>query len=102
MSDNIIKLAELLKKLPQAEYPGYVEAYRDSKMEAGIYKPDKVDYQEPHDEDELYVVLSGHGNFRLEGELTSVAVGDLLYVPAKAEHRFEDFSDDFVVWAFFY
>jgi mannose-6-phosphate isomerase-like protein (cupin superfamily) len=28
--------------------------------------------------------------------------GDVLFVPAGVEHRFEDFSDDFVTWVVFY
>ena len=30
------------------------------------------------------------------------APGDLLFVPAGVEHRFEEFSDDFAAWVFFY
>jgi hypothetical protein len=28
--------------------------------------------------------------------------GDMLFVPARMEHRFEDFSDDFATWVMFY
>jgi mannose-6-phosphate isomerase-like protein (cupin superfamily) len=28
--------------------------------------------------------------------------GDLLFVPAGVEHRFEDFTDDLAVWVIFY
>ena len=28
--------------------------------------------------------------------------GDLIFVPAGAEHRFEDFSDDLETWVAFY
>jgi len=30
------------------------------------------------------------------------APGDMLFVPAKMEHRFEDFSADFATWVLFY
>ena len=30
------------------------------------------------------------------------APGDVLFVPAGVPHRFEDFSDDLVVWVMFY
>jgi mannose-6-phosphate isomerase-like protein (cupin superfamily) len=28
--------------------------------------------------------------------------GEVLFAPAGVEHRFEDFTDDFVTWVFFY
>jgi mannose-6-phosphate isomerase-like protein (cupin superfamily) len=28
--------------------------------------------------------------------------GEVLFVPAGVVHRFEDFSDDFATWVFFY
>ena len=30
------------------------------------------------------------------------APGDVLFVPAHEEHRFESFTDDLVVWVMFY
>ena len=99
---TVVKYQNLLAQLPQSDDPGYVIAFEDQKMEAGIYKPDQVDPQTPHDQDELYVVLKGQGTFCLEQNEHAVSEGDLLFVPARAEHRFKDFSDDFVVWAFFY
>lgn len=66
-----------------------------------IYKPDGIDKQTPHDRDEFYLVISGQGRFQLEGKLMDFRKGDFLYVPAHAEHRFIDFSDDFVTWVFF-
>jgi len=98
----VVKYQDLLARLPQSDDPGYVIAFEDQKIEAGIYQPDQVDRQTPHDEDELYVVLKGQGTLCLEQEEYNVEEGDLLFVPAKAEHRFKDFTDDFVVWAFFY
>ena len=102
LKKSIVKYQHLLGQLPQSDDPGYVAAFQDEGIEAGIYKPDQVDSQTPHDEDELYVVLKGQGTFCLEEDQYKVEEGDLLFVPAKAEHCFKDFSDDFVVWAFFY
>jgi len=71
-------------------------------LEVEIYAPRGVDAQEPHRRDELYVVVSGSGFFRLEGERERFGPGDLLLAPAGAVHRFEEFTDDLVVWVFFY
>ena len=67
-----------------------------------FYKPDQVDKQQPHDRDEVYVVISGTGTFSCAGETMSFKPGDLLFVPANTEHRFEQFSDDFTTWVLFY
>jgi mannose-6-phosphate isomerase-like protein (cupin superfamily) len=71
-------------------------------FDVGIYKPDKVDLQGPHVRDELYVVASGRGRFRCDGETQPVGVSDVLFVRAGVEHRFEDFTDDFSAWVVFF
>nr|MBV6631204.1 cupin domain-containing protein [Oceanococcus sp. HetDA_MAG_MS8] len=64
--------------------------------------PVERDRQSPHDRDEIYVVARGRGRF-YNGEATvSVEAGSFLFVPAGVEHRFEQFSEDFAVWVFFY
>ncbi|MGI9545863.1 MAG: cupin domain-containing protein [Flavobacteriaceae bacterium] len=67
-----------------------------------IYKPDKVDLQQPHDRDEVYIIISGTGDFLNGEERVSFKAGDFLFVPALREHRFENFSDDFATWVLFY
>lgn len=59
------------------------------------------DIQQPHAQDELYVVQRGQSEFVLLGERSSVLPGDVLFVPAGAEHRFENFSADFTTWVIF-
>ena len=67
-----------------------------------IYKPDKVDHQTPHTRDEVYVIVSGTGWF-VNGETRHrFEPGQLLFVPARVVHRFEDFTDDFSTWVLFY
>jgi mannose-6-phosphate isomerase-like protein (cupin superfamily) len=67
-----------------------------------IYAPDRVDDQKPHDRDELYVVISGTGVFYNNGQRFDFTPGTFLFVPAGIEHRFEEFSKDFLTWVFFY
>ncbi len=71
-------------------------------MELGYYKPDGVDPQEPHSQDEIYVVQSGSGYFVLDGMRQSFEAGEALFVPAGAVHRFEEFTPDFAAWVVFY
>jgi mannose-6-phosphate isomerase-like protein (cupin superfamily) len=60
-----------------------------------------LDTQGPHARDEIYVVISGSGMFRNGDRTHSFAAGDLMFVPAGGEHRFESFSDDLAVWVVF-
>ena len=58
--------------------------------------------QTPHQRDEVYVVAAGFGRYRVEGRVSDVGPGDLLFAAAHAPHGFEDISDDFCVWVMFY
>lgn len=71
-------------------------------MTAMLYAPKGVDDQKPHDRDEIYVVVSGHGVFEYDGRSTPFKTGDLLYVAAHTAHKFAEFSDDFCTWVIFY
>ena len=71
-------------------------------LELGFYEPYRVDSQEPHEQDEVYVVLSGSGLFVRGAERQPFEPGEALFVPAGMIHRFEDFSDDFAAWVIFY
>jgi mannose-6-phosphate isomerase-like protein (cupin superfamily) len=71
-------------------------------FDVSLYKPDRIDPQGPHARDELYVVAAGAGFFRQNGEREPVTTGDVLFVEAGVEHRFEDFSDDFAAWVVFF
>ena len=71
-------------------------------MYVEIYQPNGEDHQLPHDQDELYVVISGSGGFYNNGITKSFQAGDVLFVPAGIEHRFLNFTDDFKTWVIFY
>jgi mannose-6-phosphate isomerase-like protein (cupin superfamily) len=66
-----------------------------------IYKPNGVDRQKPHDRDEIYMVISGKGILNCDNNKTNYKPGDILYVPAGQEHKFEQFTNDFCAWAIF-
>lgn len=80
----------------------FAEVLQTGSLVVELYRPHEVDKQTPHDRDELYVITSGTSVFLLEGTRTSVSTGDVLFVPAGAEHHFVAFSEDFCTWVFFY
>ena len=47
-------------------------------------------------------MVSGRGEFVNGSERHAFAPGDVMFVPAGVEHRFEQFTDDLAVWVVFY
>ena|SRR5215210_7690495 len=69
---------------------GYEVVHRSAGLEIGVYvlvapEPDR---QQPHEDDEVYVVLEGRGVLEVEDERVELREGHAVFVPAGAEHRF--------------
>ena len=71
-------------------------------MRVEVFAPRGVDLQTPHTQDELYFVQCGTGEIVINGQRFDAAAGDAFFVAAHVEHRFENFSKDFVTWVVFY
>jgi mannose-6-phosphate isomerase-like protein (cupin superfamily) len=50
------------------------------------------DRQQPHADDEVYVVLEGRGQLTIEGESVEVSEGKAVFVPAGADHQFTGYE----------
>jgi len=99
----LIPLSEMIEALPNgAEAVRVHYGIRHGSMRAGVYAPSGKDSQGPHNQDEIYIVASGSGVFFKNGERMPFGAGDTIFVEAGAEHRFEDFSDDFATWVVFW
>jgi mannose-6-phosphate isomerase-like protein (cupin superfamily) len=73
---------------------GYEVVHSSPGTEIGVYvlvapEPDR---QQPHDDDEIYIVLEGHGVLDIEGTKTELREGQAMFVPAGAEHRFSAYE----------
>jgi mannose-6-phosphate isomerase-like protein (cupin superfamily) len=69
---------------------GYEIVHESAGVEIGVYvlvapEPDR---QQPHADDEVYVVLDGQGTLEIEGASVELHPGNAVFVPAGAEHRF--------------
>jgi mannose-6-phosphate isomerase-like protein (cupin superfamily) len=69
---------------------GYEVVHESAGLELGVYvlvapEPDR---QQPHADDEIYVVLEGSGRLEVEGKPVDVKEGDAVFVEASANHRF--------------
>jgi mannose-6-phosphate isomerase-like protein (cupin superfamily) len=92
---------EALRQLAESKSL-FKRLFSHGSLEVEVYRPEKADLQQPHTRDEVYIIISGTGEFVLEGSSCSFGPGDFLFVPAGAVHRFEKFSADFVTWVLFY
>jgi mannose-6-phosphate isomerase-like protein (cupin superfamily) len=81
----------------------YEEHLATADLSIGTYclRAGSVDPQEPHAEDEVYVVMSGRGRFTSAEETIDVAAGSVFFVPAEETHRFHDITEDLAVLVFF-
>jgi mannose-6-phosphate isomerase-like protein (cupin superfamily) len=81
----------------------YLEFVRRESMSCGLYvlEAGAVDPQEPHQEDEVYVVLSGQGRLRAGDRDDPVGPGSVLFVARTVPHRFHDITERLSVLVFF-
>jgi mannose-6-phosphate isomerase-like protein (cupin superfamily) len=90
-----IRVREVQRRL-ETGTGGYEIVHRSPGMEIGVYvliapEPDR---QQPHDRDEVYVVLGGRGTLEIEGDQVALMhEGEAAFVPAGAEHRFVGYEE---------
>ena len=101
MTDWRVPLGDFLAGVEASAQRAHV-GLRHGTMRALLYAPRGTDEQAPHKQDEIYIVHTGKGLFRKGDAVVAFGPGDLLFVEAFAEHRFEDFTDDLAVWAIFW
>jgi mannose-6-phosphate isomerase-like protein (cupin superfamily) len=85
---------ERVKQRLAAAGGGYEIVHESPGLEIGVYvlvapEPDR---QQPHEDDEVYLVLEGHGSLEVEGVETPLEEGHGIFVPAGAEHRFTGYE----------
>ena len=73
-----------------ADRGGYEIVHKSVGVEIGVYvlvapEPDR---QQPHTDDEIYVVLDGSGTLEIEGRSVDLHPGTAVFVAAGADHRF--------------
>ena len=81
----------------------YLEFLRRDSMSCGLYvlEAGAADPQEPHQEDEVYVVLSGRGRLSAGDRDDPVGPGSVLFVARTVPHRFHDITERLSVLVFF-
>jgi len=92
--------------LQDAGLPGetsYTEHLRVPALSVGTYVlgVSDVDGQQPHTEDEIYVVLRGRARLWTPDLTVDVGPGAVAFVPALEAHRFVDIAEDLHVLVVF-
>ncbi len=92
---NVLRTAhpfdiEAAKARLAADNGGYEVVHESPGLEIGVYvlvapEPDR---QQPHRDDEVYLVLEGSGTLEVEGKQVELREGHAVFVPAGADHRF--------------
>src|SRR5713101_8407849 len=98
----VIRLAQAQACIPGPAGEHSVSVLQRGTLDVKLSLPTPPNQQTPHAQDEVYVVIRGRGILLHNGERDPFESGDLLFVAAGTEHRFEDFSEDLAVWVVFY
>ena len=97
-----ITLEEAAELVPTPDGKRSATVFEHGSLQVKLYAPRGTDPQQPHTRDEAYVVAQGTGWFVNGPHRHAFAPHDVLFVKAGVVHRFDEFSDDFRVWVFFY
>ncbi len=89
---------ERLAGVPEA----FIVLFKRGDLSVELFAPGEVDTQQPHEQDEIYIVAAGTGVFRRGAERVPFGPGDFLFVAAGVPHAFETFTDDFKTWVIFF
>lgn len=99
------ELVDALPGDPMGRYPEgvpFVQVLQRGSMSLELFEPRGEDRQQPHTQDELYLVLAGTSGFVRGQERITCAPGDAIFVPAGMAHRFVGMSAGFRTWVVLY
>jgi mannose-6-phosphate isomerase-like protein (cupin superfamily) len=81
----------------------WAENLRTADLSVGTYSVplDGADLQQPHTEDEIYVVVSGRAELETPTDRVAVGPSSVIYVPAGEPHRFVNLTEPLTVLVVF-
>jgi mannose-6-phosphate isomerase-like protein (cupin superfamily) len=103
MKGQALHIDELRARLRSREDELYLEFLRAESLSAGLYSlsAGTPDPQEPHNEDEVYYVVSGRASIDIDGDVRPVRSGSVIFVAKRVQHRFVDIEEDLEVLVLF-
>ncbi|HEV7330174.1 MAG TPA: cupin domain-containing protein [Flavisolibacter sp.] len=91
----------LLQLRQEGNHP-FTVLFQHGTLQIEYFAPHITDNQQPHEQDEIYIIISGAGLLVCDEKGYNCKSNDVLFVPAGAKHHFENFTDDFATWVIFY
>jgi mannose-6-phosphate isomerase-like protein (cupin superfamily) len=99
---QVFRLAQVQASIPGPSGERSTLVLKRGTCDVKLARPVPPNEQAPHTQDEIYVIVRGRGILFHDGKRDSFETGDLLFVAAGVEHRFEDFTEDLAIWRVFY
>jgi mannose-6-phosphate isomerase-like protein (cupin superfamily) len=102
MSMDAFEISQIIEEQQQSEKL-YLEFLRVPSLSVGLYflPAGGTDPQQPHNEDEVYYVISGQGAIRVGAEDRDVGPGSIIFVATQMEHYFHSITKDLKILVFF-
>ena len=99
---DAFELADLVARRRDSGKP-YLEFITVPDLSVGLYvlAAGEPDLQQPHDEDEVYYVISGAGQITVGDDVQDVRPGSVVFVAATVPHRFHDITEDLTLFVAF-
>lgn len=99
---NAFEYGDISQQQAESGQP-YLQFMNEGTMSLGLYvlAAGSADTQSPHEEDEIYYVVSGRGAIDVAGERRPVQPGSIVFVAKEVEHRFVEIEEDLSLLVFF-
>ncbi len=100
--DAVYPLHDVLAALG-ATGQSYHEFLDAGTLSCGVYHlaAGEPDRQQPHQQDEVYYVLSGSGRITIDGAARDVRPGDTIFVGRHVPHHFHDYPEGITLLVIF-
>ncbi len=98
---GVIRVAEYEERIPGPNGERGAPVCRRATLDLRVNSLLPPNEWAAHKQDEIYVVVRGQGVFHHDGQRDPFGPGDLLFVAAGVQHRFEDF-DNLLLWRIYY
>lgn len=102
MMKNKVIIEEAIETLKKQHNKTFAVMMKHGSMSVEYFAPKNIDTQQAHNQDEVYVIVSGSSEFYRNGEIINCKKNDVIFVPADMNHHFLNFTKDFATWVIFY
>lgn len=99
---SVVRFAEAYARVPGPNGERIASVIQRGTLDVCLSVPVPPNRQTPHAQDELYVIVRGHGVLVHGDRRESFSAGDIVFVAAGEVHHYEQFSDDLALWRIFY